>query len=149
MYSLRSHLKCTLVFYFYVTSYPQTRWFKATTVSYLTSFESGIWAGLSWMIPFFYMASVRVSWWRCTWQVGQEGPTQPYSYAWHLVGMPGYSCPPCSARASPHGLSISCLGFDLGYLRQTVPKRQDEVHDIFIIYLWKLECHPAIPYSLG
>ena len=58
MYSLGSHLKCILVFYFYVTSYPQTRWFKATTVSYLTSFESGIWAGLSWMIPFFYMASV-------------------------------------------------------------------------------------------
>ena len=39
----------------------QNSWFKTTTVSYLTSFESGIWAGLSWMIPFSYMASVRVS----------------------------------------------------------------------------------------
>ena len=50
---------------------------------------------------------------------------------------------------SPRGLSISCLDLDLGYLRQTVPKKQDEVHDIFIIYLWKLGCHSAIPYSLG
>ena len=84
----------------------QNSWFKTTTVSYLTSFELGIWAGLSWMIPFSYMASVRVSWWRCNWHVGLEGPTQPYSYAWHLVGVPGYSCPLCSVRASPHGLSI-------------------------------------------
>lgn len=63
----------------------------------------------------------------------------------------GNSARAISQRAcfSPHSLSISCLGLDLGCLRQTVPRKQDEVHDIFIIYLWKLECHSAIPYALG